>query len=78
MIQQPGHTLRQKLLQTDTYPTFYGIIHNGKTCKQAKCPSTEEWIRKLSVHISMVHYPAIKKINIPSCSSIEWTQILLY
>ena len=32
-----------------------------KTCKQPKCPSTEEWIKKMWYTYTMEYYSAIKK-----------------
>ena len=36
----------------------------GKTCKQSKCPSTEEWIKKMWYIYRMEYYSAIKKNKI--------------
>ena len=33
----------------------------AKTWKQAKCPLTEEWIKKMWYIYIMEYYPAIKK-----------------
>ena len=35
----------------------------AKTWKQGKCPSTDEWIKKMYIH-TMEYYSAIKKIKI--------------
>ena len=35
-----------------------------KTCKQPKCPSTEEWVKKLWHIYTMEYYSAIKKNEI--------------
>ena len=35
-----------------------------KTWKQPKCPSTEEWIKKMWYIYTMEYYPAIKKNEI--------------
>ena len=36
----------------------------AKTWKQPKCPSTEEWIKKMWYIGTMEYYPAIKKKEI--------------
>ena len=37
-----------------------------KTWKQPKCPSTEEWIKKLLYIYTMEYYSAIKRNKIPA------------
>ena len=36
-------------------------IHNARTWKQSKCPSTEEWIKKMWYIYTMEYYSAKKK-----------------
>ena len=36
----------------------------AKTWKQPKCPSTDEWIKKMWYIYTMEYYPAIKKTEI--------------
>ena len=38
----------------------------AKTWKQPKCPSTEEWIKKMWYMYTMEYYSAIKKNEIPA------------
>ena len=38
----------------------------AKTWKQPKCPSTEEWIKKMWYINTMEYYSAIKKNEIPA------------
>ena len=33
----------------------------GKTCKQPKCPLTDEWIKKMGYRYTMEYYSAIKR-----------------
>ena len=41
--------------------TLFTIV---KTCKQPKCPSTDEWIKKMLYIYTMEYYLAIKKNKI--------------
>ena len=40
------------------------LYTTAKTWKQPKCPSTEEWIKKMWYIYTMEYYSAIKKNNI--------------
>ena len=43
-------------------PMFIAALFTiGKTCKQPKCPSTEEWIKKMWYIYTREYYSAIKK-----------------
>uniref|UniRef100_A0A8D1TNE3 Uncharacterized protein n=1 Tax=Sus scrofa TaxID=9823 RepID=A0A8D1TNE3_PIG len=56
------------MTQKDTYtPVFIAALFAiAKTWKQPKCPSTEEWIRKMKMWYiyTMEYYSAIKKDDI--------------
>ena len=43
----------------------------AKTWKQPKCPSTEEWIKKMWYIYTMEYYSAIKKNNNAICSNMD-------
>ena len=46
-------------------PVFTAAIHTiAKTWKQHKCPSTEEWIKKMRYIYTMEYYSAIKRNEI--------------
>ena len=49
-------------------PMFIGALFSkAKTWKQPKCPSTEEWIKKMWYIYTMEYYSAIKRKEIMAC-----------
>ena len=50
------------IIQKDTCtPMFTAALFTiGRTWKQTKCPSTEEWIKKMYIYL-MEYYSAIKR-----------------
>ena len=42
-------------------PAFIAVLTVAKTWKQPRCPSADEWIRKLWYIYTMEYYSAIKK-----------------
>ena len=55
------------MIQNDTRtPVFIAALCTvAKTWKQPKCPSTEEWIKKIHIYI-MEYYSAIKRNEVGS------------
>ena len=54
------------IIQKDTcIPMFIAALFTiARTWQQPKCPSTEEWIKKMWYTYTMEHYSAIKKNEI--------------
>ena len=54
------------MVQKDTCtPMFIAALFTiAKTWEQSKCPSTEEWIRKMWYTYTVEYYSAIKKNEI--------------
>ena len=58
-----AYTLRKPdLKDTRCTPMFIAaVLIIARTWKQPRCPSADEWIRKLSYIYTMEYYSAIKK-----------------
>ena len=69
----------KSLIQKDTCtPTFTAALFTiDKTWKQPKCPSTDEWIKKMWHIYTMEYYSAIKNNEImpfvATCMDLEIT-----
>ena len=48
---------------------FAALFSIAKLWKKPKCPSTEEWIKKMWYIYTMEYYSAIKKIEIMPCAA---------
>ena len=68
----PDITIIQKVTCTRTLTAALFTI--AKIGKQPKCPSTDEWIKKMWYIHTMEHYSAIKKNEIMPCPA-TWMQI---
>ena len=61
------NTLKKPKLKKTHYPLFIAALFTiARTWKQPRCPSTDEWIKKLWYIYTMGYYPAIKKNTIES------------
>ena len=58
-----GIYLDKTIIQKDTCTPMFivSLFTITKTQKQPKCPSTDDWIRKMWYIYTMEHYSAIKK-----------------
>ena len=68
----PDKTIIQKDTCTPKFITALFII--AKARKQPKCPSTDEWIRKMWYIYTMEYYSAIKKNEIMPFAA-TWMQL---
>ena len=56
------HTEETRIERDTCTPMFItALFIKARTWKQPRCPSADEWIRKLVVHITMEYYSAVKK-----------------
>ena len=58
-----AYTLRKPELKETQVPALFII---ARTWKQSRCPSADEWIRKLWYIYTMEYYSAIKKNSFES------------
>ena len=63
-------------LEKDTCTLIFtaALFTIGKTWKQPKCPSTDEWIKKMWYMYTMEYYSAIKKNRIMPFTA-KWMQL---
>jgi len=59
---QPGQTFLKKYTCTRMF--IVALFTVAKTWKQPKCPSTDDWMRKMWYRYTMEYYSAIKKNGI--------------
>ena len=68
-----GHISRQIVIQKDTCtPMFIAALFTiAKTWKPPKCPSAEEWIKKMQYIYTVEYYSAIKNEIIPFARNMD-------
>ena len=66
---------KKTLIWKDTCTPMFtaALLTIAKTWKQPKCPSTEEWIKKMWYIYTMEYYSAIKKIKSCQLWQHGWT-----
>ena len=71
-----GIYLEKTIIQKDTCtPVFIAALFTiARTWKQPKCPSREEWIKKIWYIYTMEYYSAIKKSEIMP-SAVTWMDL---
>jgi hypothetical protein len=66
-----GHRLLQRHLHTQFIAALFTI---AKLWKQPRCPTTDEWIKKMCYLFTMEFYSALKKNEILPFSS-KWVEL---
>ena len=71
-----GHTHEETRIERDTCtPMFIAALFTiARTWKQPRCPSADEWIRKLCYRCTVEYYSAIKKNEFESVL-IRWMKL---
>ena len=71
-----GIYLERNMIWQDTCTSMFivALFTIAKTWKQPKCPSTEEWIKKMSYMYTIEYYSAIKKWNNAIYSNMDGTR----
>ena len=62
------------MIQKDTHTSVFiaALLTIARTWKQPKCPSTEEWIKKMWYMYSVEYYSAIKKNQTLSFAATQY------
>ena len=65
---------RKNMIQKDTHTSVFiaALLTIARTWKQPKCPSTEEWIKKMWYMYSVEYYSAIKKNQTLSFAATQY------
>ena len=72
-----AYTPRKPDLKEMCTPMFIAAVFiTARTCKQPRCPSVDEWIRKLWYIYTMEYYSAIKKNSFESVL-MRWMKLEL-
>ena len=69
----PEKTIIQKQSCTTMFTAALFIV--ARTWKQPKCPSTDEWIKKMWHLYTMEYYSAIKSNEIGSFVETQWMDL---
>ena len=71
-----GIYLEETKIEKDTCTSVFiaALFIIARTCKQPRCPSTDEWIKKLWYIYTMEYYSAIKR-NTSESVLMRWTNL---
>ena len=72
--------LEKTIIQKESCTTMFtaALFTVARTWKQPKCPSTDEWIKKMWHIYTMEYYSALKRNEIQLFVVTWWTQSLSY
>ena len=71
------HSEETRIERDTSTPVFTAALFtSARTCKQPRCPSADEWIRKLWYMYTMEYYSAIKKNTFESVL-MRWMKLEL-
>ena len=56
-----AYTLKTRIERDTCTPMFAALFTIARTWKQPRCPSADEWIKKIWYIYTMDYYPAIKR-----------------
>ena len=75
-----GIYLEKTIIQKDTCTPMFteALFTTARTCKQFKCPSAEEWLKKMWYIHTTEYYSAIKEMKLCHLQRHGWTQRLSY
>ena len=69
------HTMETRIERDTCTPMFIAALFTiARTQKQPRCPSADEWIRKLWYIYTMAYYSAIKK-NVCKSVLMRWMKL---
>ena len=68
-----AYILDKTFLEKDTPMFTAALFTTARTCKQPKCPWTDEWIRKMWYIYKMEYYSARKKKKYPFAAT--WMEL---
>ena len=71
--------IQTKLSLKKIHALVYSLQHyyNSQTWKQPKCPSTDEWIKKMCYKYTMEYYQVIRKNKIMPFA-MAWVELETY
>ena len=65
------HTEETRIERDTCTPMFIAVFIIARTWKQPRCPSADEWIRKLWYIYTMEYYSTTKKIHLNKFNEVD-------